>query len=59
MELSPKIGSATIVLGDMSDLDSKLVKLKAFYQAKIGSKELDDYRSVNLKYRNQIVCTKR
>lgn len=59
IELSPKIGSATIVLGDLNQIDHKMTKLKTFYKTKAGSKELYDYQSVNLKYMNQIVCTKR
>lgn len=59
IELSPKMGAATIILGDLADLDQKLSKLKTFYKTKAGTEELQSYQSVNLKYKNQIVCTKR
>ncbi|HOI31400.1 MAG: hypothetical protein PHG67_05855 [Bacteroidales bacterium] len=59
IELSPKLGSATVLIGDLSNLDEKLIYLKAFYTQKGLSSELADYRLVNLKFENQIVCTKR
>ncbi len=59
IELSPKMGAATIILGDITELDQKMSKLKTFYKTKAGTEELQNYQSVNLKYKNQIVCTKR
>jgi cell division protein FtsQ len=59
LELSPKLGPATILIGDLNHLDEKLLHLKAFYVQKGLSSELAEYRLVNLKFRNQIVCTKR
>ncbi len=59
LELSPKLGTASILIGDLKHLDEKLLHLKAFYAQKGLSSELAEYRLVNLKFRNQIVCTKR
>lgn len=59
IELSPKIGSASVLLGDTENLSKKLLYLKAFYKQKALSDELIQYKRINLKFKNQIVCTKR
>lgn len=59
IELTPKIGSATVVLGSLELLPEKLLHLKAFYKQKALSEELIQYQRINLKFSNQIVCTKR
>jgi cell division protein FtsQ len=59
IELSPKLGSATVLIGDLSKIEEKLRNLKAFYVQKGLSAEITDYRKINLKFENQIVCTKR
>ena len=51
-------GSHSIVLGDLSDLEDKLLRLVAFYESSTGKVDLSKYRQVVLKYRNQIVCKK-
>lgn len=50
---------AKVVLGDTCQVDSKLLKMKTFLKHKLGSEELDNYSKVNLKFKNQIVCTKK
>ncbi len=57
-ELSPKLGRAYIVLGDLDRLDAKLYILKRYYRQSAYDPAMLEYRSLNLKYRNQIVCTK-
>lgn len=59
IELSPKIGSASVLLGNLDNLPGKLLYLKAFYKQKAMSDELIQYQRINLKFKNQIVCTKR
>lgn len=59
IELSPKIGSASVLLGNLDNLQKKLLYLKAFYKQKALSDELIQYQRINLKFKNQIVCTKR
>lgn len=56
--LVPRIGGHVIVFGDASDLREKFVKLKSMYYAfnQIG---WNQYKVLNLKYKNQIVCIKR
>ncbi len=59
IELSPKIGSASVLLGNLDNLSRKMLYLKAFYKQKALSDELIQYQRINLKFKNQIVCTKR
>jgi len=48
-----------ILLGDLENLDQKMRNLKAFYQKAKKDKVLDIYKSVNLQFDNQVVCTKK
>ena len=47
-----------IILGDLSNLQLKLKKLSLFYRWAIKNKTLENYQQLNLKYKNQIVCSK-
>jgi cell division protein FtsQ len=58
MELVPKIGSQVIIFGDGTDAKEKLENLKTFYQKVMSKMNWDVYKSINLKYKNQIVCSK-
>jgi cell division protein FtsQ len=58
MELVPKIGSQIIFFGNSEDAKEKLENLKTFYQKVMNQKDWHVYRSINLKYKNQVVCSK-
>lgn len=58
IELIPLIANQVIILGDTSNLPEKLENLLIFYKRLGNISQLDKYRTVNLKYKNQIVCTK-
>ena len=49
---------ARVILGDTLAVDSKLSRLKTLLESYSGTEELAGYKAVNLKYKNQIVCTK-
>lgn len=49
---------ARVVLGDTSLVDTKLARLKTLLEKYIGTDELNGYKTLNLRYKNQIVCTK-
>ncbi len=58
-ELVPKIGKQIILLGTSSRLGEKLEKLKLFYaQGLKASDGWNKYKKINLKFDNQVVCTK-
>lgn len=48
-----------IKLGKISELKTKFKKLEAFYNKAILDNEVDIYKTINLKYNNQVVCTKK
>ena len=50
---------ARVVLGDIGNLDDKLRRLEIFMKQKIGTNEIKNLNIINLKYKNQVVCTKR
>lgn len=58
IELTPKIGHASILIGDMNDLDKKFKNISYFFKEKSGSEEINHYSLINAKYTNQIICTK-
>ena len=49
---------ARVVLGDSSMVDTKLARLKTLLEKYLGTDELNGYKTLNLRYKNQIVCTK-
>ncbi len=60
MELYPAIGNHRIVFGNAKDIAEKFNKLKLFY--KEGLNKTDSwtkYSTINLKYKNLVVCTKK
>jgi cell division protein FtsQ len=58
IELVPKIGSQTIVFGNATDTAEKLENLKTFYEKVMCNINWHTYKSINLKYKNQVVCLK-
>ncbi|MGB0839911.1 MAG: cell division protein FtsQ/DivIB [Chitinophagales bacterium] len=57
--LTPKMGNHEIILGPTYKKEEKFKTLKTFYQEAMPKVGWNTYRSINLKYRGQIVCTKR
>lgn len=59
-ELFPAIGNHKIIFGDSKDLAEKFEKLKLFYREGLNKTDnWNKYAIVNLKYKNQVVCTKK
>ncbi|MDR1880244.1 MAG: cell division protein FtsQ [Tannerellaceae bacterium] len=59
VELIPRVGNHRILLGTFDDFEEKLGNLKLFYEQAIPKVGWEKYSVINLKYRNQIVCTKK
>ena len=57
-ELIPRIGKQVIIFGDLSDMESKFTKLIAFYKKGMAVSGWYKYSKINLKYKNQVICTK-
>lgn len=58
-ELVPKVGRHLILFGDISDMERKFDKLKIFYQKGIKRAGWDTYKSINLKFKDQVICEKK
>jgi cell division protein FtsQ len=59
IELIPRIGDHVIVLGSAERLEEKLENLKYLYTHGFRAIDGSRYSVINLKFRNQIVCTKK
>lgn len=58
MELLPAGGGHIILIGDAANLDIKLENLLAFYEAGAPKLNEKDYRIIDLKYNDLVVCKK-
>ena len=58
IELIPRVGSHTILLGNTQELDRKFKTLKVFYTKGLNKVGWNHYSEINLKYKNQVVCKK-
>jgi cell division protein FtsQ len=60
IELYPSIGGHTIVFGEVKDVKEKFEKLKLFYTEGLNKTDgWNKYSIINIKYKNQVVCTKK
>ena len=58
-ELTVKGFDGRVIVGDTCDAADKLKRLESFMKQRIDSPETKTLKSINLIYKNQIVCTKR
>ena len=60
IEIVPMVGDQKIIFGDTTFMDEKFKKLLTFYQQGLNTTGWwDKYSTINLKFKNQIVCTKK
>jgi cell division protein FtsQ len=57
-ELVPRNGVHTIELGDIENMEAKFEKLMNFYRNGLTHMGWGNYKRINLKYKNQVVCSK-
>ncbi len=55
--LVPKLGSSDISLGDLTYLDKKLYKYKAYIQGVVPEMGWDAYKNIDLRYGDQVIGT--
>ncbi|WP_430410009.1 cell division protein FtsQ/DivIB [Kordia sp.] len=48
-----------VLFGKIENIEKKVNNLKAFYKKAVKDKTLNDYTKVDLKFANQVVCTKK
>ncbi len=56
--LIPKVGNHTIVFGSAEGLEDKFTRLKTFYFKGLNNIGWNKYKSINVKYDNQIIAEK-
>jgi cell division protein FtsQ len=56
--LIPRVGNQRIILGDADSLETKMTNLLTFYKKAMPQVGWDTYKTINIKYTNQIVCEK-
>lgn len=59
IELIPTLGNHIIELGTMENFDKKLNKLKVFYTEGLNHMDWNAYDTINVKFKNQVICTKK
>ena len=59
IELIPRVGNHRIVFGDADNIESKFEKLIVFYNKGLRNTGWNEYSVINLKFKDQVVCTKR
>ena len=57
-QFSMRSGNYKIDFGKLIDVDIKFKKLKAFYNKTFEDMTIQNYKTINVKYHNQVVCTK-
>ena len=58
-ELVPRVGAQIILFGDGKQVRQKFFKLGTLYREGFRQKGWNQYEIINLKYQNQVICTKR
>lgn len=58
IEMIPRVGDQTIILGNADSLENKFDKLYLFYKKVIPSVGWDYYKTVKLNFAGQLVCEK-
>lgn len=57
--LIPRVGDYDIEFGLPNDVEDKLERLKLFYQKALPKAGWEKYSSISVKYKKQIICTKK
>jgi cell division protein FtsQ len=59
IELVPRAGNQVILFGDEKNMDEKFDKLLKLYKEGLSRTGWNQYKTINLKYKDQVVCTKK
>lgn len=57
--LETRVGDQKIVIGKIDNLNQKFKNLKSFFSKTMADKTIENYKAINIKYNNQVVCTKK
>ncbi len=56
LELIPRSGDHTIIFGQPYDIKERLDNAKMFYREVLSKEGWDKFKSINVEYKNQVVC---
>ena len=59
LEMIPRVGDQRILFGEMNNVNDKFKKLEIFYKQGIKAERLNLYDTLSIKYKDQIVCSKK
>ncbi len=59
LTLVPTVGDHHILLGHTDKMEQKFKKLLLFYHKGLNKTGWDQYSHINLKYKDQVICTKK
>jgi len=57
-EFIPKLTHVNIIVGDTNSINDKVLKASTFFKQKLTNPELLEYKAINLRFTNQVVCIK-
>ena len=57
-ELIPRVGTHTILMGGADNLEDKFERLFVFYRMGLSKTGWNKYNIINIKFKNQVVCSK-
>ena len=57
-ELIPRVGNHTILMGRADDMEDKFERLFVFYRMGLSKTGWSRYNIINIKFKNQVVCSK-
>ena len=58
VEIVPRVGDHIVTIGNLDDYESKLQRLKIFYEKVLTQVGWNKYKMINVEFSNQIICTK-
>ena len=58
-ELIPRVGGHLVIFGKMENMEEKFSNLQQLYMLGLPNEGWNKYSTINLKFRNQVVCTKK
>ena len=58
LELIPRVGNQTILFGDEKNITEKFNKLYAFYKKGLSKTGWNQYKTINVTFKDQVVCSK-
>lgn len=59
VEIVPRVGDHIVKFGPIDDFEKKFAHLKEFYKKALSSAGWNKYDTIDLKFDNQVICTKK